>query len=114
MASKFRKVGVTAVGACAGAAVAAWALNSKDKSPYMVCIGIMELECRSPLLQPFNYMRLTIRFAGECCGYRYATCETTTAATYRTSENVAERRGIRCADYWWRCHWSRLCIGLNY
>lgn len=40
MAARFRKIGVTAVGACAGLGLTAWALNSKDKSPYynMVCI----------------------------------------------------------------------------
>lgn len=30
MASRFRKVGITAVGACAGAALSAWALNNND------------------------------------------------------------------------------------
>lgn len=44
MASRFRKLGVTTLGACAGAAVAAWAINAND-SPYKVlllpyiCIG---------------------------------------------------------------------------
>lgn len=32
MASRFRKVGITAIGACAGASLAAWALNPFDKS----------------------------------------------------------------------------------
>lgn len=32
MAARFRKIGVTTLGACAGAAVAAWALNPFDKS----------------------------------------------------------------------------------
>lgn len=31
MASRFRKVGVTAIGACAGAGLAAWALNPFDR-----------------------------------------------------------------------------------
>lgn len=41
MAARFRKAGVTAIGACAGAAVAAWALQQKE-SPFKVSYIIFE------------------------------------------------------------------------
>ncbi|XP_059607589.1 glycerol-3-phosphate dehydrogenase, mitochondrial isoform X1 [Phlebotomus argentipes] len=36
MASRFRKFGITTVGLCAGSALAAWAFNSQNDSPYKV------------------------------------------------------------------------------
>lgn len=36
MASKFRKIGITTIGVCAGAALTAWGLQENKKSPYLV------------------------------------------------------------------------------
>lgn len=36
MASRFKKLGVTAVGAVAGAYLTSWAVNSNDRSVYKV------------------------------------------------------------------------------
>lgn len=38
MAARFRKIGITAAGACAGVAVATWALNPFDRMPQRVSI----------------------------------------------------------------------------
>lgn len=42
MAARLRKFGVTTVGACAGAALAAWAINAND-SPYKVVVVVYVL-----------------------------------------------------------------------
>lgn len=37
MASRFRKIAITAVGVCAGTGLTAWSLSRKVDSPYQVC-----------------------------------------------------------------------------
>lgn len=43
MAARFRKIGVTTVGACAGVALATWALNPFDnKSAFTVSVSFFQ------------------------------------------------------------------------
>lgn len=54
MATRFRKLGVTTLGACAGAAVAAWAINSKDSTFKVVFIIMGVIMNIYKLIQKFK------------------------------------------------------------
>lgn len=41
MASKFRKIGITTIGVCAGITLTAWGLQENKKSPYLVSHTIL-------------------------------------------------------------------------
>lgn len=109
MAARFRKLGVTTVGACAGAALAAWVLNPFERSPYSVSVWLM-------LPIKFNFNKYVYRdfCAGKCSVNCNATRQTTIAVTQWTSEHLAKWRRIRCAYHWRWCDRCRLRLGLDH
>lgn len=107
MAARFRKIGVTTVGAAAGVALATWALNPFDRSSYSVN-GQMRIHSQNQWSP-----KITI-FAGKCSGNRNATRQTTAAVTQRASEHFAKRRRIWCAHHWRWCNRCWLCPWLDH
>lgn len=132
MASRFRKLGVTTLGACAGAAVAAWAINAND-SPYKVllcnffglCVikrmfkllRIYVCDCfvweKKNLSNKFLIKRILASGCWECC-HCNATTETKIATANRTNSGIAERWRVWCSGHWWWCHRCRCCSGLDH
>lgn len=114
MASRYRKLGVTTLGACAGGAIAAWALNPFERSPYKVSFPCQTYSIR---IQRLIFICFFVFFsfclpAGECSGNRNATRQTTATIAQWTSEDFAKRRRVRCAHHWRWSNRRRLCTRL--
>lgn len=104
MASRFRKIAITAVGVCAGTGLTAWSLSKKTDSPYQASRNDeLAIENRDE-----HWSTLGAIGRGET-----EASSSSVAAQIRAAGAFAEQRRVWCADYWWWCHGSGMRPGFD-